>query len=78
MYKLVTSKVHNSIPHCIVKSLSILIRWVESLTYDLDSGTILPIKWSTSWDIFSVRPPLLETIGLPGGFDASLWILGSR
>ena len=78
MYRLVTSKVHNSIPGWIVKSLSMFIRWEESLTYDLDNDTIWPMKWSTSWNIFSVGPPLPETIGLPGGFDASLWILGRR
>ena len=41
-------------------------------------GTNGPIKWPTNWDIFSVCPPLPETIGLPGELCESLWIFGNK
>ena len=78
VYKLAMSRVHNSMFGIVLKSWRILIIWVESLIYDLDSGTNGPMKWSTNWDIFSVGPPLPETIGLPGGLFMSLWILGNK
>ena len=51
---------------------------VVSFKKDSPFGESSFMKKSTNWDILSVGQPLPEMIGLPGGGNFPLWILGSR
>ena len=64
--RLVTSKVHKKISGA-TQLLNNVNQMVGVLIYDLERGTMAPIKWSTHYKIY-IGPQLPETIGLPVGF----------